>query len=158
MVCQRQSHNPVRLPCTFSGCKRWFKNSSGRTKHFRSCHTAYAELHRQPPLARTVNKTLSTEEIESDTDGIEMDDCGSPTRICSPQAPFTPPTIFHIPCSPDIPNPDSPLPSTQHISPGQSPNHKECRNTSLEQDSSASHGLNEPQLKEVFNHPFINGK
>ena len=38
----RQQHNPTQLPCPAPGCRRWFKNASGRTHHFHSHHQAQA--------------------------------------------------------------------------------------------------------------------
>lgn len=41
------SHNPLRLPCPHSGCSRWFRNTSGLTKH---CNTFHIEPRlREPP-------------------------------------------------------------------------------------------------------------
>lgn len=34
---RRQQHNPHQLKCTH-GCRKWFKTSSGRTRHIRSFH------------------------------------------------------------------------------------------------------------------------
>lgn len=35
---KRPNYNPSQLPCTISGCRRWFRNIGGRTKHIRSQH------------------------------------------------------------------------------------------------------------------------
>lgn len=35
---RRPNHNPSQLPCTIFGCCRWFRNTSGRTKHIRDQH------------------------------------------------------------------------------------------------------------------------
>jgi len=41
---RRQQYNATRLKCTVRGCERWFKNLSGSTKHFRSCHGPLAAM------------------------------------------------------------------------------------------------------------------
>jgi hypothetical protein len=42
---QRQRYNTTQLKCTVHGCQRWFRNQSGRTKHFRSYHGPQAAMH-----------------------------------------------------------------------------------------------------------------
>jgi hypothetical protein len=37
----RKKHNPIRLPCTVATCLRWFRNSSGRTKHIHLHHGSH---------------------------------------------------------------------------------------------------------------------
>ena len=34
----RKWHNPIRLPCHFAGCQRWFRNQTGLTAHQRAMH------------------------------------------------------------------------------------------------------------------------
>lgn len=41
----RQLHNSRQLKCPH-GCKKWFKTTSGRTRHIRSFHDAKAAMHR----------------------------------------------------------------------------------------------------------------
>lgn len=56
----RQQNNPTRLPCTAPGCRRWFKNASGRTQHYRSHHQARAEsaeIQRSPTSSRNAAPT-----------------------------------------------------------------------------------------------------
>jgi len=42
----QNQHNPARLKCLVPGCRRWFKNASGRTKHIRVCHNPQAAMRR----------------------------------------------------------------------------------------------------------------
>lgn len=35
---QKKQHNPIQLPCSFVGCRRWFRNKAGLTCHLRSMH------------------------------------------------------------------------------------------------------------------------
>jgi hypothetical protein len=42
---QHKRYNTTQLKCTVHGCQQWFRNQSGCTKHFCSCHGLQAAMH-----------------------------------------------------------------------------------------------------------------
>lgn len=68
------SHNPLRLPCPHSGCTRWFRNTSGLTKH---CHTFHIEprLRKPPPPSEpNIHEAI----VPPDSPPLPANDASSP--------------------------------------------------------------------------------
>jgi hypothetical protein len=85
---QRQQHNPLRLKCTVHGCPRWFKNLSGRTKHFHTHHGAQAVMHpglqhrRQPsPPAVHANNAPQMGRVSPSTPWPSHSPCPPPGNL-----------------------------------------------------------------------------
>lgn len=51
----RRRHNSTQIKCTIHGCRRWFKNGSGHTKHIRSYHGPQSAMHSRPHHPLTVS-------------------------------------------------------------------------------------------------------
>jgi hypothetical protein len=139
---ERPKHNPHQLRCLFTGCQRWFRNQSGRTKHIRSCHSGQPESrhhdqHSSPTNANEAQNTLPIHRSD------ESSSQGNQLEVSTPPGPSTPSTPLAV--SRFSPGPFSPV-YTLHSSPR--------RESSPDASVSTPEG-DEPILK-VF-HPLING-
>lgn len=145
----RRRYNSNQIKCTIPGCRRWFKNSSGRTKHIRSYHGPRSAMHLHSCHRSTVSH-LSTRRAEGHlppfdlaSNNISMNewssDQDSPWRS-SPSLPNSPKQL------------DSPWyrPSTPSYSP-----HLHSRSSSLEPMPNNS---NLKDSTSEVHHPLINGK
>jgi hypothetical protein len=108
----RKHHNPIRLPCTFSGCNRWFRNQSGLTTHWRAVH-----IHQPAPQLRIPPASPEPPHppIHHHRCNISLPPSSPPLPPPTPPAPFDPVWDTHTPGA------DSPIsPRPLYLSP-QSP-------------------------------------
>lgn len=94
---KRPNYNPSQLPCTISGCRRWFRSIAGRTNHIRSQHQL--ALQRSipripsspspdtlPSTARHANEhyiNIETSDDDIPADGELTNSFRSPSRLSS---------------------------------------------------------------------------
>ncbi|KDQ49060.1 hypothetical protein JAAARDRAFT_143949 [Jaapia argillacea MUCL 33604] len=110
----RRQHNPLRLPCLFPGCGRFFKNLSGLTQHCNSQHsvdttvaknTTEESIHRSPSPEDLYEPNPSCPD-DATPDSLENDPEPPTTRHFHPK-------INGIPCNSTgqlTPDADPPMP------------------------------------------------
>jgi hypothetical protein len=138
----RQKFNSTQLKCLHPGCRRWFKGTSARTKHYRVYHGPQAAMH-------SAAKQLSPDEPE-DSESSSSNSHSVIDRQSIPPC-FPSPSRSHF--TPEIPLTD--VPRLEH---NMSPDRGSQR-------TGFSHSSNGPSQRQssmplydrVVHHPLLNG-
>jgi hypothetical protein len=167
----RQEFSLSRVQCSVPGCRRWFRNLSGRTKHIRSSHG--------PHGAMLLSSNVHQRRLSSGSDRDRMRVSDVPPSPPRPRSPFAPSQDTQLPPASWQNSPPLNITSTAaHInersragsrdpwlsSPGQwlhptsssPPGHPPQSHPPRLSPEPASDGRETP-ISKVY-HPFINGK